>query len=453
MRTTADIQPEALETEMQSIHELIKELLPLIASHLEVAVKIESRHEKEAKEMKKLFDQLHLQVQSRLHKEEFFLFPLLTPSYLDEPGHEGRQMLQEEISRLTADVKVILMLVDKLDKLVIYLNKEVITSQSLASACRELTVLSIKLRELLRIEEQYLFPAVLTHIEYRDKRNFYLTNTYRIMKTIVLPIDYSEASDNATRFAAHLAKTTGASITLLHLYQVPVPPSDAPVIVIPAEELHEENLKMIREYTGKLEEKYPWVNFDAIVKADDVSHGVKEVAGNLQADLIVMAISENDFGHLVFGHNAVNVVNRSPVPVFMIPAGAQFREMKNVVLACDLKDLKRKETLDALKKLLPLFRSKLMMVHVLEDANELPTVEEAATGLRLEHYLEGIDHSLHFPVSEDAVEGISEFAAAHKADLVVMIHHPRGFLKRLFTTQHTKQMSINTNIPLLVLQG
>jgi nucleotide-binding universal stress UspA family protein len=42
------------------------------------------------------------------------------------------------------------------------------------------------------------------------------------MKTIVVPTDFSDISNNAIDYAVDLAKATGCSILVFHAYQVPL---------------------------------------------------------------------------------------------------------------------------------------------------------------------------------------------------------------------------------------
>src|SRR5207253_1314058 len=57
------------------------------------------------------------------------------------------------------------------------------------------------------------------------------------MKTIVVPTDFSAPAENAMLYAGQLAKDTGASLLLLHVYLIPIGMDDMPMPMVSAEEL------------------------------------------------------------------------------------------------------------------------------------------------------------------------------------------------------------------------
>src|SRR5690349_21671906 len=63
---------------------------------------------------------------------------------------------------------------------------------------------------------------------------------YRIMKTLLVPTDFSPAATNATNYAADMALAMGADLYLLHVYQVPIAVTDVPLVLVSVDELKQE---------------------------------------------------------------------------------------------------------------------------------------------------------------------------------------------------------------------
>jgi hypothetical protein len=48
--------------------------------------------------------------------------------------------------------------------------------------------------------------------------------------------------------------------------------------------------------------------------------------------------------------------------------------------------------------------------------------------------------------------GINEFLNSHAADMLAMVAHRHNIFYRLFGTEHTKEMTYNVQLPLLILE-
>ena len=64
------------------------------------------------------------------------------------------------------------------------------------------------------------------------------------MKTILVPTDFSEEARNAAEYAVKLAKEVKAKVILFHTFQVPIPISEVPVMVISENEMLKKNFKL-----------------------------------------------------------------------------------------------------------------------------------------------------------------------------------------------------------------
>jgi len=76
---------------------------------------------------------------------------------------------------------------------------------------------------------------------------------------------------------------------------------------------------------------------------------------------------------------------------------------------------------------------------------------EAAGKIELHDTLEAIPHNFFQVEHKHVSEGLSHFIGLHKVDMLVMVEHQRGFFDQVFRSSITRQMSMLTNVPLLVL--
>src|SRR5688572_11398144 len=80
----------------------------------------------------------------------------------------------------------------------------------------------------------------------------YIDNNLKIifMKTIIAATDFSPVSINAVNYAADMAAILGASLTLFHVYPIPMAVSEVPVITYRLEQLESDahrQIKLLKE--------------------------------------------------------------------------------------------------------------------------------------------------------------------------------------------------------------
>jgi len=140
---------------------------------------------------------------------------------------------------------------------------------------------------------------------------------------VLVPVDFSEHSDRALKYATGLAKSFGATLHLVHVYPasayVAPPLLPGPVVVgqfrDQSQKAFDEFLERARrenevEIVGTLLEGVPHVE-------------ILRMADEVHADLIVMGThGRTGLEHLLLGSIAERVVRNSEVPVITVPRPA-----------------------------------------------------------------------------------------------------------------------------------
>lgn len=272
------------------------------------------------------------------------------------------------------------------------------------------------------------------------------------MNSILVPTDYSEISNNALHYAADLAKATNAKLTLLHVYQVPIPSGDVPVLMISPAELEKENEKRLKSEVKRLDKAYSGkLKIEHILRVGFVTEEIHSTAAKLNPDLIIMGIKgESRLSRALIGSNTTSIIKKTNIPVLAIPHQCKFKKVENFVLAYDYKNVINDATVNRLKNFIKLFNAKLFVLDVVKPS-EVPVYQNAIAGIKIENSLKEIEHSLHLPEGEDVIEEINTFAKAYKADWLVMLPQRYKFISSLFHQSNTKQMIFHTDVPLLSL--
>lgn len=273
------------------------------------------------------------------------------------------------------------------------------------------------------------------------------------MKTILVATDYSEVSLNSVNYAAEMAVHTNSKLILFHAFHAPVILSEMPVAMPTMTELERDTKKQLKKIEKKLKTHFGEklnvsVDFRCGLAVDEIIDYVKEHT----VDLVVIGMhGAGLITEKMIGSTTTSLIAQANFPVLSVDSKLEYRALKRIALACDYMEIKNKEILDPVKKLVKSFKSHLYILNVLNKTDIRPTIEEAIVGVKLENAVEDINHSFHYIKNDDVVEGINTFASINKIDLIVMIPRKHNLFKSLFKESTTKRMAFHSSIPLLTI--
>ncbi len=174
------------------------------------------------------------------------------------------------------------------------------------------------------------------------------------MKKILVPVDFSECSENALKVAAKLANEYDAEIIALHMMGM----SDAVLTNTQTKEMLEGIYyiklaqKRFKEFLNKDYLKGLSIS-DTVYNSTDFSE-VNPFATEHNADLIIMGShGSSGLSEVFVGSNTEKVVRHSEIPVLVVKKDAENFTFDNAVFACDFTS----ENLSAFKKAMKLYKS------------------------------------------------------------------------------------------------
>jgi len=270
------------------------------------------------------------------------------------------------------------------------------------------------------------------------------------MKNILVPVDFSDVSKNATRYALELAKQLNASLTLFHVFHIPVVAADAIVAMPNFDELEEASATAIKNFEKEVcAPNKNNVPISTIVTPGFLIDEMKDVVKEKSIDLIVMGITgAGKLGEMLIGSNATIAIHNMDCPLIVVPKEAAYKQIENIAFACDYEKATSIQSIEKVKQIAGLFSAQLHVLNIV-DKEEIPDINKAVKAVKLEVIMGSIRHTLNFPESDDITFAINEFVEKHAIDLLVMIPHKHNFLSNLFHKSNTKKMAFHTHVPLL----
>ena len=274
-----------------------------------------------------------------------------------------------------------------------------------------------------------------------------------IMKTIIIPTDFSPTAVNAANYAADMAVQINAGILLVHVYQLPLALTDTPIILVSIDELKESAEKKLAGLKEQLTHITSGkITIETEARLGIVSDELEEVCKRVQPFALVMGTKgHTTVERALFGSNTLHVINHLSWPIICVPQGKEYGSgIKKIGLACDLKEVVETTPIPVIRDFVQTFNS---VLHVLNVSTEHRTDNPAASqqfGL-LRTALESLAPSYHFIEDRDIEDGINRFAETNNLDLIITIPKKHKLMDKLFKKSSSKQLVFESHVPVLCI--
>ena len=276
------------------------------------------------------------------------------------------------------------------------------------------------------------------------------------MNNLIVPIDFSDASKNAARYAAHISTLIpDAHLILYNVFDTLEYGSDSSPLDTEGDE--DASRKAIVELAlASVQTELSTITSARISLVAEESHRFLDTLetyvkkNNVQ--LIVMGITgATRLGQVFMGSNALNIVKRAIAPTIIVPPDAHSQSAKNVLLLTDFKDIENTIPIDTVKSVLDLFRPHLYIVNVDHEHYVQVTDEYKAERAKLETALQAYKPEFYFIRLFDFVEATNQFVADYKIDLILTFPRKHSFLSGMFKTSSTKELAYHSHVPIAAI--
>lgn len=271
---------------------------------------------------------------------------------------------------------------------------------------------------------------------------------------ILVPSDFSQLSNNAALYAVKFAKKVNAEIILFHVVHFEHPPM---VQVFGFIEDEIENIKLSDAskdcvlLVDELKSKVKGVKISfKVIPGFPIAEVIENYATINKIDLIIMGTKgASGLAKVLFGSNAVAVINKSSIPVITVPEFSCFNGVKLIVCASDMHNIGSE-----IQEIIPfakLFDASINILHVLplETKKKIDTVNIQNSLVKKYKYQK---ISFHIAHNNNIIDGINEFVTDVKADILTMYTNEIGFFEGLFKTSLSREKAFQSFVPLLTLK-
>ena len=257
------------------------------------------------------------------------------------------------------------------------------------------------------------------------------------MKDFIIPVDFSETSLNAARYAGNmLSGKANSRVILYNMFK------------------DEEESATATQYLESLKaelEGHAISNIELVKElGTDLIDNLGRLAYQKTAELIIMGISEKDeWRQLLIGSNTVKMAEQNVCPVMIIPQNAKYNGITNIALTSDFKDVEGTTPELAIKNVLEIFNSQLHIVNVDNEHYVSLTPEYLTERGKMQKMFAEYNPEFYFIGMNDFYEAIEQFTVDKNIDLLVVIPKNHSFINSIFSSSHTKKLAFRSSVPIL----
>jgi nucleotide-binding universal stress UspA family protein len=270
------------------------------------------------------------------------------------------------------------------------------------------------------------------------------------MKVLLATTDFSDAAFNAASYAAAMARTIGAKLLLVHIYQaddarfVPGETNDEANTKTCAEKkLQEIRQELVARTAGEL-------TIEIILSEGTFFDELKAVCQKINPYLLVMGNQgHNAAEHVLFGRHTLAVVQKMRYPLILVPANAKFTQLKRIGLACDFEKTVDTTPVDDITTLVCEMGAELHVFNTGKLKVYNPSI--ILESQKLQRLLTALKPFYHYTTNPDIDEGILDFAERTQLELLLLLPGRSHFIERLLQRNHTQQMILRSLVPVIIL--
>lgn len=276
-----------------------------------------------------------------------------------------------------------------------------------------------------------------------------------VMKTILVPIDFSRPSEYALQAAAGIASKAGALVIVLHVIDEPIADS----YTVDGEYIPEGYgnqlftlllLKKRKAEFRKLEElnflKGVSTRFE--LKVGNPYHGIATIILEHKVDLVVMGTRGRSKGEIMLGSITNKVIRHAKCPVLTLHALPNMADYKNIVYAT--RTFESEAVFSRIVKIAQqLYNGTIHLVRINTPSNFLPDHEAKQILYEFAKARQINNFTVNVYSDRTEEEGIIQFAETVDANLIALATHGRSAFMHLLSGSISKGVVNHSTRPVM----
>lgn len=269
------------------------------------------------------------------------------------------------------------------------------------------------------------------------------------MNMLLVPVDFSDTSIHAAKYAAALSRQIPEAAILLYHSTISTDKKG-----MDEDEIHTEALRSIGLLVADIKTIAPDCAIETVVNDGYLFENIKSLSDSHHAALIVMGITgKNKLEQKLIGSNTTKIALESGLPVLIIHKHVMYQPVKSMALALHLKDhLMETTPHEAINNLASLLQAKLMVVNVDNEDSDTPA-QYVYSGQQAAHLMfDKTGATYHMLTGNNVEDSLIDFAKEQKVDIIINIAKKHNWLESLLKGSITNKLAFDAVLPILCIR-
>ncbi|WFB66147.1 universal stress protein [Chryseobacterium sp. WX] len=267
------------------------------------------------------------------------------------------------------------------------------------------------------------------------------------MKTIIVCTDFSHEAENATHYAASMAKENKYRIVLFNLQSVSIHALNAQVSADFFYTQTLKNQKKMEDKAAELKRLY------TVETQHHLASGnfIEELENCMQihdCDFIVMGMAEKTLEQKLLGNSVTRAIHRIKKPILIVPAHVEYTGIRKILFAYDTHKSMTWSAMNDIYHFINEFNAEIEVFNVSERLEDFAEVIHDID-LNSGYDLDDIKYSFKMIQSIEVIKAIEEEIKLTSPDLLTMIPYKYNLVESLFHRSKTAIMAYKNKLPLL----
>jgi nucleotide-binding universal stress UspA family protein len=282
------------------------------------------------------------------------------------------------------------------------------------------------------------------------------------MRTILVPVDFTSTTENAVKTAADwakqyeyqqiiLLKTAGESeFDYLHIAEGHSFANEESI-----NNLLKRTEALFDHLSDIITEKSPDIKVSRVLSDWALTRSINELLKNQPSvELIILGSDDPTSPNESFvSDHIISIARTSPVKTLIVPNSYSYSTIRNILIPCDIKGIKRLERLFHHKSIIHKQDVRLLFLNIsTSDKNDIDADQKRELEDYIHQHLTEIPSSIHYSYDEDIINGILNFAASNETELIIALPGKHSFLYYLASRSISEGIYRNTSQPVLILK-